>query len=293
MPSISLSSQVNSKQLQAQNLFYIQHIDFGDVYFNQTYTHNIQLCNTGVVPAMYQIKDSREELQAPTSTNQKTRLSSKKLLEEIGIFITPTQGVIPCKGDQTLSTVQFQLTIDTKVVSKYNMGESYCGVQVFNPVLGVDGKNPLDSIILLVQLGDQNDVERPPAVHYITMSARWHFSVFGMPRKVLCLKGKTPLAELTYELVSDMNSKSDESRGRFIPMELWKIMDEIFNRGMKEDALFLRQGVQAETENIIRMLDSDSIEALQSEELPGEVKSIAEVLLLFLNSMPEPIIPYS
>ena len=242
---------------------------------------------------MYQIKDSREELQAPTTTNQKTRLSSKKLLEEIGIFITPTQGVIPCKGDQTLSTVQFQLTIDTKVVSKYNMGESYCGVQVFNPVLGVDGKNPLDSIILLVQLGDQNDVERPPAVHYITMSARWHFSVFGMPRKVLCLKGKTPLAELTYELVSDMNSKSDESRGRFIPMELWKIMDEIFNRGMKEDALFLRQGVQAETENIIRMLDSDSIEALQSEELPGEVKSIAEVLLLFLNSMPEPIIPYS
>lgn len=242
---------------------------------------------------MYHIKDSREELQAPTSTNKKTRLSSKKLLEEIGIFITPTQGVIPCKGDQTLSTVQFQLTIDTKVVSKYNMGESYFRVQVFNPVLGVDGKNPLDSIILLVQLGDQNDVERPPAVHYITMSARWHFSVFGMPRKVLCLKGTTPLAELTYELVSDMNSKSDESRGRFIPMELWKIMDEIFNRGMKEDALFLRQGVQAETENIIRMLDSDSIESLQSEELPGEVKSIAEVLLLFLNSMPEPIIPYS
>ena len=104
------------------SLFHIQHIDFGDVYFNQTYTHNIQLCNTGVVPAMYQIKDSREELQAPTSTNQKTRLSSKKLLEEIGIFITPTKGVIPCKGDQTLSTVQFQLTIDTKVVSKYNMG---------------------------------------------------------------------------------------------------------------------------------------------------------------------------
>ena len=159
--------------------------------------------------------------------------------------------------------------------------------------LGVEGKNPLDSIILLVQLGDQNDAERPPAVHYITMSARWHFSVFGMPRKVLCLKGKTPLAELNYELVSELNSKSDESRGRFIPMELWKIMDEIFNRGMKEDALFLRQGVQAETENIIRMLDSDSIEALQSEELPGEVRSIAEVLLLFLNSMPEPIIPYS
>ena len=115
-----------------KTLFYIQHIDFGDVYFNQTYTHNIQLCNTGVVPAMYQIKDSREELQAPTSTNQKTRLSSKKLLEEIGIFITPTQGVIPCKGDQTLSTVQFQLTIDTKVVSKYNMGESYLLLPVEN-----------------------------------------------------------------------------------------------------------------------------------------------------------------
>ena len=44
---------------------------------------------------------------------------------------------------------------------------------------------------------------------------------------------------------------------------------------------------------MIRMLDSDSMDALQSEELPGEVRSIAEVLLLFLNSMPEPIIPYS
>ena len=71
---------------------------------------------------MYQIKDLRQELQAATSTNQKTRSSSMKLLEEIGIFITPTQGVIPCKGDQALSNVQFQLTIDPKVVSKYNMG---------------------------------------------------------------------------------------------------------------------------------------------------------------------------
>ena len=33
-----------------------------DVYFNQSYTRNIQLTNTGKVPAIYQIKDSRVEL---------------------------------------------------------------------------------------------------------------------------------------------------------------------------------------------------------------------------------------
>ena len=56
-----------------------------------------------------------------------------------------------------------------KAISKYNRGSN--------------GKSPIEEIILLVQLGDERDKDRPPAVHYITLTCNFTFSCFGMPRK--------------------------------------------------------------------------------------------------------------
>ena len=56
-----------------------------------------------------------------------------------------------------------------RAISKYNRGSN--------------GKSPIEEIILLVQLGDERDKDRPPAVHYITLTCNFTFSCFGMPRK--------------------------------------------------------------------------------------------------------------
>ena len=63
---------------------YEKHVDFGDIGFDQSIVRNIRLQNTGKVPALYQIKDSRESLQNKPG-------QTKALLRNIGIHITPTK----------------------------------------------------------------------------------------------------------------------------------------------------------------------------------------------------------
>ena len=76
-----------------------------------------------------------------------------------------------------------------KAISKYNRGSN--------------GKSPIEEIILLVQLGDERDKDRPPAVHYITLTCNFTFSCFGMPLKVLT---STALRE---KAISDFSFPAD------------------------------------------------------------------------------------
>ena len=52
------------------------------------------------------------------------------------------------------------------------------------------------------------------------------------------------------------------------------------------------KGVESERNAIIAALDSGIKGELQDDPLPGDVLTVAEVLLLFLNSMSHPIVPY-
>ena len=47
----------------------------------------------------------------------------------------------------------------------------------------------------------------------------------------------------------------DETRGNFIPLELWKLMDELHRRGMGSTTMFRAQGVEQERIAIIGALD--------------------------------------
>ena len=74
----------NENELLPQISLSTQHVDFGEIGFDQSIVRNIRLQNTGKVPALYQIKDSRESLlNKPGQT--------KTLLRSIGIHITPTK----------------------------------------------------------------------------------------------------------------------------------------------------------------------------------------------------------
>lgn len=65
------------------------------------------------------------------------------------------------------------------------------------------------------------------------------------------------------------------------------ILDELYRRGMDTPGLFEQPGLSSEIAAIRRTLD-DSL----PDTLPGSVHSVAESLLIFLETLKEPIIPF-
>ena len=73
-----------------------------------------------------------------------------------------------------------------------------------------------------------------------------------------------------------------------VPKELWFLLDEIYRRGMDTPGLFEQPGSSAEISAIRASLDS-----CLPDNLPGSVHSVAEALLVFLETLREPIVPFS
>ena len=73
-----------------------------------------------------------------------------------------------------------------------------------------------------------------------------------------------------------------------VPKELWFLLDELFRRGLDTPGLFEQPGVASEISAIRLKLDTS-----MPDSLPGSVHSVAEALLLFLETLKEPIIPFS
>lgn len=65
-------------------------------------------------------------------------------------------------------------------------------------------------------------------------------------------------------------------------------MDELYRRGMDTPGLLEQPGIPSEIAAIRSTLDTSL-----PETLPGNVHSVAEALLIFLETLKEPIIPYS
>ena len=65
-------------------------------------------------------------------------------------------------------------------------------------------------------------------------------------------------------------------------------MDELCRRGMDTPGLFEQPGVSADIAAIRRALDTSL-----PDSLPGSVHSVAEALLIFLETLKEPIIPFA
>jgi phosphatidylinositol-bisphosphatase len=74
-----------------------------------------------------------------------------------------------------------------------------------------------------------------------------------------------------------------------IPKELWRLIDWLYKYSLDEEELFVETGNQDEMAHIMDNLDS-------GEPLPskGQIShhSMAESLLRFLESLPDPLIPY-
>lgn len=73
-----------------------------------------------------------------------------------------------------------------------------------------------------------------------------------------------------------------------VPKELWLLTDHLFKFGMKEDNILRQSGLEGELEKIRTHLD-----CCKGGKLPGSIHAVAEALLIFLEALPEPVIPYA
>jgi len=254
-------------------------IDFGKLKFLERATANIQLQNTGKTPAQFQIIDSK--VFSPD------RDVYEAFNSNIGLSIDPNKGILPPdSGDASICTISFDLNINKEVVSKFNFGVKQGGNYV----------NPLDDLILILKLRNGPD-------HYITLSGDWTYSAFGMPFIALTHSffKDVSISSLEYPATSlvlnqlvkaECSSSNSPSEQNFHPPAFYVLLNHIVNHGFMERQLFQINGDPDEVRAIIDTIDAEEVVG-NLESLPGSVASVAEVLLLFLNSNPFPIIPYT
>jgi len=155
------------------------------------------------------------------------------------------------------------------------------------------GKDQLYDILVLHLLGGK-DI-------FITVSGQYVKSSFGCSIDSL-VKLKVPVGQLSpgqvlslengeYSKIPEEHlvSGSSGSTGYQIPKEIWLLCDRIKSEGLDKENLFLTPGKKKEMVLIRDWLDS----GLPIESPQVSVHSLAESLLIFIESLREPVIPYS
>ncbi|XP_064617717.1 inositol polyphosphate 5-phosphatase OCRL-like isoform X2 [Liolophura sinensis] len=73
-----------------------------------------------------------------------------------------------------------------------------------------------------------------------------------------------------------------------VPKEIWRLVDHLNKHGIQQNDLFRLPGLHSEVKQIRDCLDTGI-----PDKVPGSVHSVAEALLIFLQCLPEPVIPYN
>ncbi len=129
---------------------------------------------------------------------------------------------------------------------------------------------------------------------FITVSGEYKRSCFGASIDALC-KMTVPIAEvpvgtlMEYEGVSKPTSSSTESEPYPVPKELWFLCDMITSLGLHMENLFLQPGMRSEILALRDWLDT----GLPAQSPSVSIHSAAEALLMFLESLREPIVPHA
>ncbi|XP_037577610.1 inositol polyphosphate 5-phosphatase OCRL-like [Dermacentor silvarum] len=126
---------------------------------------------------------------------------------------------------------------------------------------------------------------------FVTVSGEYEPSCYGCSLEALA-RIPCPVRELGREqLLKVEQSPCEEGLLAVpfeVPKELWLLVDHLHKYGLTQDDLFQQSGLSWEL-HLIR----DALDARLDGHLPGSVHSMAEALLLFLDSLPEPVVPYA
>ncbi|XP_073936637.1 type II inositol 1,4,5-trisphosphate 5-phosphatase isoform X4 [Castor canadensis] len=131
--------------------------------------------------------------------------------------------------------------------------------------------------------------------YFLSVSGNYLPSCFGSPIHTLCYM-RQPILDLPLERISELtlmplqaeDDGSQLERPMEIPKELWMMVDYLYRNAIQQEDLFQQPGLRSEFEHIRDCLDTGMIDNLSASN-----HSVAEALLLFLESLPEPVICYS
>lgn len=160
--------------------------------------------------------------------------------------------------------VKLEVCVDKKSASKLNCGED----KLYD--------------ILVLHLEGGKDI-------FITVTGNYERSCFGSSIEAL-VHISVPVREISIGRLVELE-KGEPPGGMEpypIPKEIWFLVDHLYRHGLKKQNLFLLPGLNSELIAIRNWLDNGS-----SEPLPGSLHSIAEALLLLLESTAEPIVPFN
>ncbi|KAG8227603.1 hypothetical protein J437_LFUL008439 [Ladona fulva] len=241
------------------------------VYYNEPQTKDLIIANTGQVPVQFEFVKKLDD-----TTYCKDWLH----IEPYMGFIKPGE-----KCD-----VKLKVLVDKKSACKMNSGED----KLYD--------------ILVLHLDGGKDI-------FITVTGTYEWSCFGSSIEAL-VHISVPLRdipigklmELEKGCLKDVPSSQEPYP---IPKEIWFLVDHLYCHGLRQPHLFIQPGLPHELVLIRTWLDYGSSEPLRililsvvsfqmkrdalvlSCSETGSVHSVAEALLLLLESTAEPIIPFN
>lgn len=126
---------------------------------------------------------------------------------------------------------------------------------------------------------------------FITINGDYERSCFGSSINALVHMNK-PFREVPVAKLIDLESSHPKDLSEMpyaVPKELWYLVNHLHSHALQVKGLFTYRGLHKEIIEIRTSLD----EGVPNDVLPGSVHSVAEALLLFLEALPEPVIPYN
>ncbi|XP_073727930.1 type II inositol 1,4,5-trisphosphate 5-phosphatase isoform X2 [Misgurnus anguillicaudatus] len=130
--------------------------------------------------------------------------------------------------------------------------------------------------------------------YFISVTGSYLPSCFGSSLGTLCLL-REPIQDMSMDTIRDLSLKSNSQlneseaeKPQEIPKEIWMMVEHLYRNAKKQEDLFQQPGLRSEFEEIRDCLDTCCLDTL-----PGSNHSVAEALLLFLDALPEPVIPFS
>ncbi|XP_041844152.1 type II inositol 1,4,5-trisphosphate 5-phosphatase isoform X2 [Melanotaenia boesemani] len=129
--------------------------------------------------------------------------------------------------------------------------------------------------------------------YFISITGNYLSSCYGTSIYSLC-QLREPVQEMPQETlreladVSPSENTATTEKPLDIPKELWMMVDHLFRYAVKQEDIFQQPGLRSEFAEIRDCLDTG-----MPDSLPGSNHSVAEALLLFLDALPEPVVPYS
>ncbi|XP_065553949.1 type II inositol 1,4,5-trisphosphate 5-phosphatase isoform X2 [Lathamus discolor] len=128
--------------------------------------------------------------------------------------------------------------------------------------------------------------------YFLSVTGNYLPSCFGSPIHTLCHM-REPIQDMSAESIWKLTlmplEMSDDAvpaeKPMDIPKELWMMVDHLYRNASQQEDLFQQPGLRSEFEQIRDCLDKG-----MHDTLLGSNHSVAEALLLFLESLPEPVI---